>query len=82
MRTTISVPLEIFDRVSERATALGMTRSQFFARAAQRYLVALDAESSTVQIDSALEILDGPDETQDAAVAAGRRLLDAMGDGW
>lgn len=82
MRTTISVPLEIFDRVSERATALGMTRSQFFARAAQRYLVALDAESLTVQIDSALEILDGPDETQDAAVAAGRRLLDAMGDGW
>lgn len=74
MRTRISVPDEIVDRVSERATAMGMTRSAFFARAAQRYLDALDAESLTVQIDTVLEILGGPDESQDAAVAAGRCL--------
>lgn len=82
MRTTISVPDEIVDRVSERATAMGMTRSAFFARAAQRYLDELDAESSTTQIDSALETLDAHDGSQDAAVAAGRRLLDAMDDDW
>ena len=82
MRTTISVPDEIVDRVSERATAMGMTRSAFFARAAQRYLDELDAESLTTQIDSALETLDAHDESRDAAVAAGRRLLDAMDDDW
>lgn len=57
MRTTILVPDEIVDRVSERATAMGMIRSAFFARAVQRYLDALnalDAESLTVQIESQL----------------------------
>lgn len=82
VKTAISVPEEIFDRVSQRSTAMGLSRSAFFARAAQRYLDELDAESLTTQIDSALETLDTHDESQDAAVAAGRRLLDAMDDDW
>ena len=82
VKTAISVPAEIFDRVSQRSTAMGLSRSAFFARAAQRYLDELDAESLTTQIDSALETLDAHDESRDAAVAAGRRLLDAMDDDW
>ena len=82
MKTAISVPDETFDRVSRRATALGMSRSEFFARAAQRYLDDLDAESLTKQIDSAVEVLDTPDETQDAAVAVGRWVVGAVEDDW
>ena len=33
-----------------------MSRSEFFARAAQRYLDELDAESLTHQIDQALNV--------------------------
>ena len=82
MKTAISVPDETFDRVNRRAAALGMSRSEFFARAAQRYLDDLDAESLTNQIDSALEALGGPEETQDAAVAVGRRVVGAVDDDW
>ena len=82
VKTAISVPDETFERVSRRAGALGMSRSEFFARAAQRYLDELDAESLTTQIDSALEALDAPDEAQEAAVLAGRGLLRAADDEW
>lgn len=82
MKTAISVPDETFDRVTRRAVALGMSRSEFFARAAQRYLDELDAESLTTQIDSALEVLDAPDEAQEAAVDIGRRVVSAVDDDW
>jgi metal-responsive CopG/Arc/MetJ family transcriptional regulator len=38
MKTAISVSDETFDRVSRTASDLGMSRSEFFTRAAQRYL--------------------------------------------
>jgi metal-responsive CopG/Arc/MetJ family transcriptional regulator len=82
VKTAISVPEETFDRVCRRAAALGMSRSEFFARAAKRYLDELDAESLTGQIDTALESIDSPDESQEAAVAVGRRVLSAAGDDW
>lgn len=82
VKTAISVPDETFDRVSRRALALGMSRSEFFARAAQRYLDELDAESLTSQIDSALGVLDTPDEAQEAAVAVSRRVLNGLDDDW
>ncbi len=59
-----------------------MSRSEFFARAAQRYLDELDAQSLTRQIDSALGLLDGTDEAEASAVAIGRRVLDAVDDEW
>lgn len=82
MKTAISVPDETFDRVTRRAAALGMSRSEFFARAAQRYLDDLDAESLTKQIDSALEVLEGPDESERAAVTIGRRVAGSADDDW
>ena len=80
VKTAISLPDETFDRVSRRAAALGMSRSEFFARAAQRYLDELDAESLTSQVDRALEVLGGPDDTQEAAVEVGRRVLTGADD--
>ena len=82
VKTAISVPDETFDRVCRRAIALGMSRSEFFARAAKRYLDELDAESLTGQIDTALEVLQSPDESQEAAVVVGRRVVGAAGDDW
>ena len=82
VKTAISMPDETFDRVCQRAAALGMSRSEFFARAAKRYLDELDAESLTGQIDTALEAIDSPGQSQDIAVAVGRRVLSAAGDDW
>ncbi len=82
MKTAISVPDETFDRASRRASDLGMSRSEFFARAAQRYLDELDARSLTSQIDSALECLGTSDKTAADAVSAGHRVLDAVDDEW
>jgi antitoxin MazE6 len=59
-----------------------MSRSEFFARAAQRYLDELDAQSLTGQIDSVLERLHDTDEAEAAAVAFGHRVLDAVDDEW
>lgn len=82
MKTAISLPDETFDRVAQRASDLGMSRSEFFTRAAQRYLDDLDAQSLTGEIDSALGHLHDNDEAQAAAVAVGHRMLDAVDDEW
>ncbi len=82
VKTAISLPDETFNRVSRRAAALGMSRSEFFARAAQRYLDELDAESLISQIDNALDVLGAPDDTQEAAVEVGRRVLTGADDDW
>ena len=82
MKTAISVSDETFDRVSRTASDLGMSRSEFFARAAQRYLDELDAQSLTGQIEDALEQIDGIDGAEAAAVAMGHRVLHAADDEW
>jgi hypothetical protein len=55
MKTAISVPDETFHRVERRAAELGISRSEFYATAAARYLDQLDGETLTRQIDEALE---------------------------
>lgn len=75
MKTAISLPDATFDRASKRAKELGMSRSEFFARAADNYLDELDAKSLTIQMDAALETMGGMDDSSEAAVAAGRSFL-------
>ncbi len=82
MKTAISLPDEIFDRASRRAKALGLSRSEFFARAAGNYLDQLDAHSVTRQIDAALEELDASDESNAAAVEAAHGFLYDSNDEW
>lgn len=82
VKTAISVPDDTFNRASRRARDLGLNRSEFFARAAQRYLDELDAESLTRQIDAALDRLDWPDDSDTQAIAAGHRVLAAVDDEW
>ena len=77
MKTAISIPDATFERATRKAQILGMSRSEFFTRAAARYLDELDAESVTQQIDLAFASLggEGEDESSRDAVAGGRRVL-------
>ena len=75
MKTAISVPDETFEKASRRAHDLGMSRSEFFTRAAARYLDGLDAESLTHQIDLAVAALGERDDSTWHAVATGHRAL-------
>ncbi len=53
MKTAISLPDEVFRQVERKARQLGLSRSEFFARAAQRYLEALQDERITASYDEA-----------------------------
>lgn len=81
VKTAISIPDDTFERASARADNLGISRSEFFTRAAKRYLDELDAASLTSQIDAALDVLDDAQESAADAVAAGHRTL-AAEDEW
>jgi len=80
VKTAISVPDATFEQATKKATELGISRSEFFARAARRYLDELASRSLTQQVDEALHAA-GRDDSAAAATAAGRRRL-AAGDDW
>jgi hypothetical protein len=79
MKTAISVPDETFVQVEQSAKSLGVTRSEFYTRAARFYLDHLEQESLTDEINAAL---DGVDESNEVAAAAGRRHLAGADDEW
>lgn len=54
MKTAISVPDGLFGRVDLKAAELGVSRSEFYARAAERYLQVLEDSALTKMIDAAL----------------------------
>ena len=80
VKTAISVPDDTFDQATKQAAELGISRSEFFTRAARRYLEELSSRSLTEQVNDALQAA-GSDDSAAAAAAAGRRLL-AGGDDW
>lgn len=75
------MPDETFRRASERAAQLGMSRSEFFTRAAVDYLDHLDDESITQQVDAALTLSSDDGSARDA-VRQGRHRLAAGDDEW
>jgi len=81
MKTAISVPDEIFNQVGSRAAELGISRSEFFTRAARQYLGQLADASLTQQIDAAIDAA-GDDDSGHAAATAGRAFLAATDDEW
>jgi metal-responsive CopG/Arc/MetJ family transcriptional regulator len=54
VKTAISLPDETFERVERAAAQLGVSRSEFFARAAERWLRDLDDAQTTDAINQAL----------------------------
>jgi len=80
VKTAISVPDDTFDQATKQAAELGISRSEFFTRAARRYLEELASRSLTEQVNDALHAA-GSDDSAAAAAAAGRTLL-AAGNDW
>jgi metal-responsive CopG/Arc/MetJ family transcriptional regulator len=76
MKTAISVPNATFDRVEKRASELGLNRSEFFTRAAERYLKELDESDVTQRINAALVLETRQDrqETAEFLESASREL--------
>lgn len=72
MKTAISLPDDTYEQATRQAAELGISRSEFFARAARSYLDQLAAHSLTQQIN---ETLPANDDSGAAAAAAGRRYL-------
>ena len=78
MKTAISLPDDTYEQATRQAQALGISRSEFFARAARSYLDQLASHSLTQQIDEALRT--AVDDSSAAAAAAGRRYLAGQDD--
>jgi hypothetical protein len=57
VKTAISMPDETFALVEAHAAALGVSRSEFFATAARRYVEHLEATSLTARINLALDVV-------------------------
>jgi metal-responsive CopG/Arc/MetJ family transcriptional regulator len=70
MKTAISVPDKTFQRVEQAARRLGMSRSEFYARAAQGWLDALEDEGTTEAINLAVDNVPSDSAFTDAAAAA------------
>ncbi len=79
MKTAISLPDDTYEQATRQAAELGISRSEFFARAARNYLDQLAAQSLTEEINDALP--GTADDSNVAAAAAGRRVL-AQDDDW
>lgn len=70
MKTAISLPDDTFQRVDHAAKRLGVSRSEFFARAAERWLEALEDEGTTGAIDRVVAAHAVEHAFTDAAAAA------------
>lgn len=82
MKTAISLPDDTFQRVEIKAKKLGMSRSEFFTKAALRYLDELDVESLTYLIDEVIDAQGQSDDSVTDAVEVGHRLLAKMDEDW
>lgn len=71
MKTAISVPDRVFARVEKAARLLGISRSEFFAKAAERWADELDQDQITDQINAVLAATD--DENLEFLRAAAER---------
>lgn len=75
MKTAISIPDETFERVEKSVAELGISRSEFFVRAARRYLEELEAESITAQINAAIDAGAVDKDLERDVSEHGRRML-------
>lgn len=74
MKTAISVPDETFARVERLAKRLGVSRSEFFARAAAHWADVLESSDLTAAINSAIDA--GGDDDTELVREAARRTFD------
>lgn len=70
VKTAISVPDATFERVERAAKKMGVSRSEFFARAAERWLDSLEGAQTTEAINRAIAGIAQDSAFTDAAAAA------------
>lgn len=70
MKTAISLPDNTYRRVDHAAKRLGLSRSEFFARAAEKWLDLLEEAATTEAIDRAIAGVPADHAFSDAAAAA------------
>jgi hypothetical protein len=81
VKTAISVPNETYDRAERAAKKHGMSRSQFYSTAADRYATELESDDLTAAIDAVVDLAN-VDESTAFAKSAGHRLLTAADQEW
>lgn len=79
MKTAISIPDDTFKKAEETAGQLGITRSEFFTRAAVAYIRDAESASVTATVNA---VLNRVSEDSDDAVEVSRRALRASKDEW
>jgi predicted DNA-binding protein len=72
VKTAISIPDETFARVEATASRLGVSRSEFFSRAAERWMDDLEGAETTAAIDAAI----GNEQDTAFVARAGRDLAE------
>lgn len=82
VKTAISLPAETYERATRMARELGLSRSAFFSRAAERYLQQLQDSALTREVNEALETLGPLDESTRQAIEQGRRRLATIDGDW
>lgn len=70
MKTAISLPDETFRRVDAAARRLGVSRSEFFTRAAEQWLASLDDDGTTDAINASIAGQPADHTFTEAAAAA------------
>lgn len=76
MKTTISVPHDVFEEAERLATTLGRPRSQLYTDAVREYLDRHDPESVTERLDAVVDDL-APEEDR-FVTAAAREILELV----
>lgn len=81
MKTAISLPDHAADRFDHIAQQHGMTRSEFYRRAAEHYARELEGADLTAQIDDAIDAAGQPgEETAEFRRVANARRLGVSGE--
>jgi len=70
VKTAISLPAGTFRRVDDAAKRLGVSRSEFFAHAAERWLESLDDDGTAGAINRAIAGLEPDHQFTEATAAA------------
>ncbi|RPF21091.1 ribbon-helix-helix protein, CopG family [Myceligenerans xiligouense] len=77
MKTAISLPDHAAERFDHIAQKHGMTRSEFYRRAAEHYADELAGADLTAQIDDAIDAIGQPgDDAAEFRRAANARLVE------
>ena len=75
VKTAISIPDETFSEVERSVAELGISRSEFFVRAAKKYLAELEGASITAQINAAIDAGAVDEDLERDVTEHGRRML-------